>query len=92
MSKVKDIYVNFLKTTHQIWSCHVTSTSNFENFYFFPNSVLNLGKLPIWGEIAQEQKLQAKNKLGGGKHPPLPNAYRARTATFRKSSQIRKMF
>ena len=41
MSKVMDIYVKFTKTTHQIWSCHMTLASNSENFHFSPNSVLN---------------------------------------------------
>ena len=57
MSKVRGIYVNFTKTTHQIWSCHVTLASNFENFYFSPNSVLNFRKsYQIWGKLAKEQK------------------------------------
>ena len=73
MSKVMGIYVNVTKTTHQILSCHLTLASNLENFYFFPNFVLNFGKsYQIWGKLAQEQKtLQAENKLGGGKHPKV---------------------
>ena len=65
------IYVKFTKTTHQIWSCHVTLASNSENFYFSPNSVLIFRKsYQIWGKLAQEQKkLQAKNELEDGKHP-----------------------
>ena len=63
----------FSKTTHQIWSCHVTLASNSKNFYFSPNSVLNFRKsYQIWGNLAQEQKVTGKNKLGGGKHPPPP--------------------
>ena len=42
MSKVMGIYVKFTKTTHQIWSCHVTLASNSENFYLSPNSILRL--------------------------------------------------
>ena len=54
-------------------SCHVTLASNSENFSFSPNSVLNFRKrYQIWGKLAREQKLQAKNKLGGGKHPLPP--------------------
>ena len=70
MSKVMGIYVKFTKTTHQIWSCHVTLASNSENFYFWPNSVSNFRKsYQIWGKLAQEQKkLQAKKQIGGG--PP----------------------
>ena len=66
-----DIYVNFTKTTHQIWSCHVILASNFENFYFLPNYVLNFRKsYQIWGKLAQEQKVTSKNKFGGWKTPP----------------------
>ena len=45
----------------------------FQNFYFSPNSILNFWKsYQIWGRLAQEQKCyRQKNKLGGGKHPPL---------------------
>ena len=59
------IYVKFTKTTHQIWSCHVTLASNSENFYFLPNSVLNFRKVTKFGEIgSRTKKVQAKNKLG----------------------------
>ena len=74
-----DIYVKFTKTTHQIWSCHVTPASNSENFYFLPNSILNFRKSfqTNFGEIgSRTKKLQAKNKLGGWKRPPPPSAYR----------------
>ena len=65
------IYVNFTKTTHQIWSCHVTPASNFENFYLLPNSVLNFGKsYQVWGKLAQEQKVTSKRQTGGWKTPP----------------------
>ena len=72
------IYVKFTKTTHQIWSCHVILASNSENCYFLPNSILNFRKnYQIWGNWLKNKKLQAKNKLGGGKDPP-PNAYRVK--------------
>ena len=62
------IYVNFNKTTHQIWSFHVTLVSNLKNFYFWPNFVLNFRRsYQIFGKLAQEQK---SYKLGVGKHPP----------------------
>ena len=68
-------YVKFTKTTHQIWSCHVTLASSSENFYFFPNSISNFRKsYQIWGKLAQERKRnRQKNKLGGGgrKDPPV---------------------
>ena len=68
MSKVMRIYVKFTKTTHQIWSYHVTLASNFENFYFLPNSILNFRKVTKFGlNRLKNKKLQAKNKLGGGK-------------------------
>ena len=69
------IYVKFAITTHQIWSCHLTLASNFEYFYFLPNSMLNFRKsYQICLKLAQEQKkLQAKNKLGDGNNP---SAYR----------------
>ena len=74
------IYVKFTKTTHQIWSCHVTPASNSENFYFLPNSVLNFKKsYQIWWKLAQEQKsYRQKNKLRDGKRPPPPSAYRVK--------------
>ena len=74
------IYVKFTKTTHQIWSCHVTLASNFENFYFSPDSVLKFGKsYQIWGNLAEEQKSYRQKQIGGGKHPhPLPSAYRVK--------------
>ena len=57
MSKVMVIYVKFTKTTHQIWSCHVTLASNSENFYFSANSILIFKKsYQVWGTLAQEQK------------------------------------
>ena len=74
MSKVMGIYVKFTKTTHQIWSCHVTLASNLENFYFSPNSVLNFRKsYQIWGNLVQEEKVTGKKQIGGGggKHPPV---------------------
>ena len=72
MSKGMGIYVKFIKTTHQRWSCHVTLASNSENFYFSIDSVLNFRKsYQIWGRLAQEL-LQAKNKLGVENTPPPP--------------------
>ena len=71
MSKVIDIYVKFTKTTHQIWSCHVTLASNSENFIFRQILYKSLGKVTKFGENwLKNKKLQAKNKLGGGNHHP----------------------
>ena len=65
MSKVMGIYVKFTKTTHQIWSCHVTLASNSRNFYFSPNSVLNFRNVTKFGgNWLKNKKLQAKHKLG----------------------------
>ena len=67
------IYVNFTKTTHQIWSCQVTLASNVENFYFLPSSVLNFRKSYQFGrKLAQEQKVTSKKQIGGGNTPPPP--------------------
>ena len=67
MSKVMCIFVKFTKTTHQIWSCHVTLASNSEKFYFSPYSVLNFRKSSqIWGKLAQEQKRYRQKQTGGG--------------------------
>ena len=70
------IYVKFTKTTHQIWACHVTMASNSENLYFSSNFVLNFRKsYQIWGKLAQEKKLQAKNELEVENAPnPTPSA------------------
>ena len=72
MSNVMGLYVKFTKTTHQIWSCHVTLVSNSKNFYFLPDSVLNFRKsYQIWGKLAQEQKVTSKKQIADGKHPPV---------------------
>ena len=66
------IYAKFTKTTHQIWSCHVTLASNSENFYFPPNSILNFRKsYQIWGKFPQEQKRYRQKQIESGKHPPV---------------------
>ena len=70
------IYVKFTMTTRQIWSCHVTLASNSENFYFSPNSIFNFREITKFGgNWLKNKKVQAKSKLGGGKHPPNPSAY-----------------
>ena len=64
------IYVKFTKTTHQIWSRHVTLASNSEEFYFSPNSVLNFRKsYQIWEKLAKEQKRYRQKQIGGWKTP-----------------------
>ena len=89
MSNVMGIYGKFTKTTHQIWSCHVTLASNFENFYFSPNSILNFRKsYQIWVKLDQEQKkLQAKSKFGGGKHPLSPQCLQGKGGTIVLTTQ-----
>ena len=54
----------FTITTHKIWSCHVTLATNFENFYFSPNSILNFRKVTK----NKNKKVTGKNKTRGGKH------------------------
>ena len=70
MSNVMDVYVNFTKTTHQIWSCHVTRASNFENFYFLLNSVLNFRKVTKFGEIGPRTKTYKQKTTWGWKTSP----------------------
>ena len=66
------IFVKFTKTTHQIWSCHVTLVSNSENVYFLPKSILNYRKsFRIWGKLAQEQK-SYREKTNWGVENTLP--------------------
>ena len=67
MSKVIGIYVTFTKITHQIWSCNVILTSNFEKLYLSPNFVLILGKgTKFLGNQRKNKKVTGKNKLGDG--------------------------
>ena len=78
MSKVMGIYVTFIITTHQIWSCHVTLALNSENVCSSPNYVLNFRKrYQIWVNWLKNKKLQAKTKLGVEN---TPSAYRVKTA------------
>ena len=72
------IFVKFTKTTHQIWSCHVTLASNSENVYFLPDSVLNFRKsYQIWGKLAQEQK-RYRQKTNWGWKTSSPRVYRVK--------------
>ena len=74
------IYVKFIMTTYQIWSCHVTLSLNSENVYFPPNSILNFRKsYQIWGKLAQEQK-SYRLKTNWGWNPPH-RAYRINIKT-----------
>ena len=67
------IYVKFYHDHSPIWSCHVTLATNFENFYFSPNFILNFRKgYQIWGNWLKNKNV-TKNKTRGGKHP---RAYR----------------
>ena len=77
------IYVKFIKTTHQIWSCHVTLASNSKNFYLLANSILNSRKsYQIWGKLAQEQNVTCKKQIGGGGWKRPPSAYRKKSGIF----------
>ena len=54
------IYVKFTITIHL----------KYRKFLFSPNSVLNFRKVTKFGRNwLKNKKLQAKNKLGGGKRP-----------------------
>ena len=87
------IYVKLTKTTHQIWSCHVTLASNSGNFYFLPNSVLNLGKVTKFGGNLLKSKKVWQKQIGGVENTPPPAcAYRVKrnfniaiTSIFRPS-------
>ena len=63
------IYVKFTKTTHQIWSCHVTLAWTSKHFYLSPNFVLN-----FW---LKNKKNYRQETNWGGKHPS-PSAYRVK--------------
>ena len=66
------IYVKFTKTTHQIWSCHVTLASNSENFYFLLNSILNFRKVTRFGgNWLKDKNVTGKKQIGGWKRPPV---------------------
>ena len=83
------IYVKFTKTTHQIWSCHVTLASNSENFYFSPNSILNLGKVAKFREnLLKNKKVTGKKQNGGWKTPPPPSAYSIKQNLLKYSGTI----
>ena len=90
MSKVMGIYVKFTKNTHQIWSCHVTLTSNSENFYFLPYSVSDFRKsYQICGKLAQEQKSYRQKQIGGVEStppPPVLIGLRNRLKTFQSEN------
>ena len=72
MSKGMGIYVKFTKTTHQIWSCHVTLASNSENFYLLPTSILNFRKVTKFeGNWFKNKKVTGKKQIRGWKDPPV---------------------
>ena len=71
MSKVMGIYVKFTKTTHEIWSCHVTLSSNSENFYLLPNSILNFRKVTKFvSNWPKNKKVTGKKQIEGGGRDP----------------------
>ena len=72
MSKVMGVYVKFTKTTHKIWSCHVTVVSNSQKFYFSPNSVLIFRKITKFvGNWLKNKKVTGKKQIGVWKTPPV---------------------
>ena len=71
MSKVIGIYVKFTKTTHLIWSCHMTLASNSKKFYILPDTILNFRKVTKFGgHWLKNKKVTGKKPIGGGKDPP----------------------
>ena len=67
------IYVKFTKTTHQIWSCHVTLASNSEKVYFSTNSVLNFRKVTKFGgNWHKNKKVTGKKQIGVESTLPPP--------------------
>ena len=74
MSKVMGIYVKFIMTTHQTWSCHVALASNFDFFYFSPNSIFYYLKgTKFGGTWLKNKKVQSKKKLEVENTPPPPS-------------------
>ena len=78
----------FTMTIHQVWSCHVALSANFENyenFYFSPNSILNFRKsYQIWGIGLKNEKITGKKQNPGWKTPlppPPSRAYRVKPDT-----------
>ena len=68
---------SFTITAHQIWSCHMTLATNFDNFYFCLTLYEILGKLPNSGEIgSRTKKLQGKKQNSVWKTPSPPSAYK----------------
>ena len=74
------IYVKFTRTTHKIWSCHVTLASSSKKFYFSPNSISNFREVTKFGENwLKNTKVTGKKQIGGWKRPPT--AYKVNMAT-----------
>ena len=73
------IYVNFTKTTHQIWSCHVTLAEILKIFIFLPNSVLNFGKsYQLWGNWYKNKNVTDKKQNWGVANTPPLSAYKVK--------------
>ena len=83
MSKFMGIYVKFTKTTHKIWSCHVTLASNSEKFYFSANFILNFREsYKIRGKLAQEHKSYRQKTNRGGGRPSTTYRVNMATSTY----------
>ena len=66
------IYVKFTKTTHQIWSYHVTLTSNCEKVCFRLILYYILGKgTKFGGNWIKNKKVTGEKHIGGWKTPPV---------------------
>ena len=67
------IYVKFTKTTHQIWSCHVTLASNPEKFYFHSILYYILGKAAKFrGNWLKNKNVTGRKQIGGVEITPPP--------------------
>ena len=66
----------FTMSAHQIWPCHVTQDSNFENYLFCPNFTFNIRKNhKISSRIAlyfRRYRQKPHGGGGGGNTPPVP--------------------
>ena len=78
---------SFTKTTHQIWSCHVTLAENFKNFIFSPNSILNFRKsTKFGGNWLKNKKVTGKKQTSGRKTPP--SAYRVKVRDYSLTCEV----
>ena len=72
MSKVMCIYVKFYHDHSPNMVISRDPGCKFRKFLFLSRSILNFRKVTKFeGNWLKNEKLQARNKTRGGKHPPL---------------------